>query len=303
VVTRAGVAESAFYDIFATAEHCYHAAFDEGLARLARAVGQSAARGRSWSERVRAGVVGLLGFFDDEPEWGRLLMLEAPIASTPAGMASTPAPTASMPALTARQRLLGVLTLLLDEAPTETQASPVSGLAAQAQASPVSGLTAELIAGGVMSVIRARMDEPDGEPFVELGPSLISFIAVQYGGAAAAGPLPRPREHAPAWEISSAAQLPIRATHRTTQVLRAIGHAPYANNREVAEAAGIADEGQASKLLARLERRGVIENVGVGATRGEPNAWLLTESGRRALEVLAKSFRDSAPVSRAGRFA
>ena len=80
--------------------------------------------------------------------------------------------------------------------------------------------------------------------------------------------------------ISRAAELPIRATHRTTMVLRAIAQAPYSNNREIAEAAGLADEGQTSKLLARLERQGVIENVGVGAARGEPNAWLLTPSGQ-----------------------
>ena len=65
-------------------------------------------------------------------------------------------------------------------------------------------------------------------------------------------------------ELSRAAELPIRATHRTTLVLRAIARAPYSNNREVAQAAGLADEGQTSKLLARLERQGVIENVGVG---------------------------------------
>ena len=67
-------------------------------------------------------------------------------------------------------------------------------------------------------------------------------------------------------------------------VLRAIGHAPYSNNREIAEAAGVSDEGQTSKLLTRLERQGVIENVGSGRPRGEPNAWLLTPAGRRALD-------------------
>jgi hypothetical protein len=99
-------------------------------------------------------------------------------------------------------------------------------------------------------------------------------------------------------ELARAAGLPIRATHRTTLVLRAIARAPYSNNREVAQAAGIVDEGQASKLLARLERRGVIENVGLGAARGEPNAWLLTASGRRAVELIGESFASGAPRPR-----
>jgi hypothetical protein len=69
-------------------------------------------------------------------------------------------------------------------------------------------------------------------------------------------------------------------------VLHAIAGAPYSNNREIADAAGLTDEGQTSKLLARLERHGVIENVGIGAARGEPNAWLLTASGQRALALI-----------------
>jgi DNA-binding MarR family transcriptional regulator len=100
--------------------------------------------------------------------------------------------------------------------------------------------------------------------------------------------------------IARTTALPIRVTHRTTLVLRAIAQTPYSNNREIAYAAGITDEGQASKLLARLERRGVIENVGVGPARGEPNAWLLTASGRRAVEVIGESF-DGASRARQAR--
>jgi hypothetical protein len=100
--------------------------------------------------------------------------------------------------------------------------------------------------------------------------------------------------------IARTAALPIRVTHRTTLVLQAIARAPYSNNREIAYAAGITDEGQASKLLARLERRGVIENVGVGPARGEPNAWLLTASGRRAVEVIGESL-DGASRTRQAR--
>jgi hypothetical protein len=93
-----------------------------------------------------------------------------------------------------------------------------------------------------------------------------------------------------------AAGLPIRVTHRTTLVLRAIMRSPYSNNRELAEAAGLIDEGQTSKLLARLQQRGVIKNVGLGAARGEPNAWLLTPRGERVLELIG-----SGPLPGPGR--
>ena len=271
VARRAGVSETAFYGVFANVEECYLAAFEEGLGRLSRGVELVTPSGGSWFERVRAGVVGLLGFLDDEPQWGRLLLLE-------------PTATGAV-ALQCQQRLLGVLTCLLDDPHADVLA----------QRLPAPALTAELVAGGAFCLIRARILETDHEPLVELAPSLMSFIALQYGGPAMAGHLPRTDDWARAQSISRAAELPIRATHRTMLVLRAIAQAPYSNNREVAQAAGLADEGQASKLLARLERQGVIENVGIGAARGQPNAWLLTSSGQRAVELHGGSFVSGAP--------
>lgn len=53
-----------------------------------------------------------------------------------------------------------------------------------------------------------------------------------------------------------------------------------ASNREVADAAGVHDQGQISKLLARLERLGLLHNNGDGQPRGEPNAWALTNRGK-----------------------
>jgi DNA-binding MarR family transcriptional regulator len=63
------------------------------------------------------------------------------------------------------------------------------------------------------------------------------------------------------------------------RVLAAIAAAPGASNRTVAQAAGVADQGQISKLLARLEGLGLICNRSVGHLKGEPNAWELTARG------------------------
>jgi hypothetical protein len=71
-------------------------------------------------------------------------------------------------------------------------------------------------------------------------------------------------------------ELGIRSTYRTGCVLAAIAKHPGASNREVADAAGILDEGQISRLLKRLQKLGLIENTGLGHTKGEPNAWWLT---------------------------
>jgi len=56
------------------------------------------------------------------------------------------------------------------------------------------------------------------------------------------------------------------------------------SNREVANLAGVKDEGQISKLLARLERHGLLQNTGGHPAAG--NAWQLTLRGE---ELLAAS--------------
>ena len=73
--------------------------------------------------------------------------------------------------------------------------------------------------------------------------------------------------------------LDMRLTYRTVRVLLAIASRPGASNRQVADASGVADQGQISKLLARLEHLGLIHNTGAGPLRGEPNVWSLTPKG------------------------
>jgi hypothetical protein len=289
VATRAGVSQRVFQDVFPTVESCYCAAYHEGVGRLSHTVGEAASGKHRWVDRVRAGLVALLGFFDDEPSWARLLIFDLP-----GDGALT---------LQCRPQLYELLAGLLE---------PSGGVQAEA-GSPVMApaLMADLVVGGVFSVLRTNLLEDDSGKLVELAPSLMAFIAAPYlgqvaaqdeldgrpshtdAGLAGAARSRQGNEDARAAAISRAGELPVRGTHRTTLVLQAIADKPYSNNREVAQAAGLGDEGQTSKLLARLQRRGVIENVGIGAARGEPNAWLLTPSGRRAVELLGESFTGS----------
>jgi hypothetical protein len=62
-------------------------------------------------------------------------------------------------------------------------------------------------------------------------------------------------------------------------VLMAVAAHPGASNRLVAEGSGISDQGQISKLLARLCALGLVDNTGEGYPRGAPNAWRLTARG------------------------
>jgi DNA-binding PadR family transcriptional regulator len=81
-------------------------------------------------------------------------------------------------------------------------------------------------------------------------------------------------------------------TYRTARVLEAVAELPGASNRIVGDHAGIPDQGQISKLLARLKRLGLLENGGEGTYgRGEAYAWQLTPTGRSVVQAIAMSTR------------
>ncbi len=266
------MSEAEFFDAFESVEECFLAALDEGVARLSVAVYGAAALERDWLARVRAGLVGLLGFVDDEPAWGRLVLLDSPEG----GVAS----------FARRQRVLGVLADLLGDGPADVSRERPDDLASPG--APERDLTAEFVAGGVVSAIQMSMRDGEGGPLVELAPSLMAFVVAPYLGRSAASVELHgvsPGEDQVDVVSVPASGFPVRATYRTARVLRAIAEAPHSSNREVAAAAGLKDEGQTSKLLRRLERDGLIANVGLGHVFGESNAWLLTAAGRRVAQL------------------
>jgi MarR family len=241
------------------------------------------AREQDWLRRVRAGLEALLAYLDAEPQWSRVLLCDPPVAESLAAEC--------------RQRLQGVLGEVVDQGLAEGNQGLSEGLADdQAHA-----LRGELVAGGVFSVIRTRLSAGEARPLVDLAPSLTSFIAACYradAGAVGAGERKPAGNPAIAWRGS---ELPIRATRRTLLVLRAIAAAPRLSNREIAEAGGLSDEGQTSRLLGRLERHGLIENVGRGQAWGESNAWLLTPAGEHVAKLISDGFAAGAPGQRGKR--
>jgi AcrR family transcriptional regulator len=268
VVARAGVSRRTFYELFDDREDCFLAAFDHALARASDVVLPAYLAEQGWRERVRAGLAALLAFLDEEPGLGGLLLVDS-LSAGPR-------------ALERRERLLATLIAVVDGGRGEGRT---------AGSSPP--LTAEGVVGAVFSVLHARMLRlraagPGGSrkgigPFLGLLNELMGIVVMPYLGTAAArreltraAPAVRTVKHVNADPLR---ELDMRLTYRTIRVLVAIAETPGASNRRVAQAAGVADQGQISKLLARLEHLGLIQNSGDGPAKGEPNAWTLTATG------------------------
>jgi AcrR family transcriptional regulator len=95
-----------------------------------------------------------------------------------------------------------------------------------------------------------------------------------------------------------------RITYRTVRVIEAIGvlneRGLRPSNREVAEVAGITDESHISRILRRLEGRGVLLRDGGPAhakrSRGEANAWRLTAWGEEVRMAVERPARPRVPA-------
>jgi AcrR family transcriptional regulator/DNA-binding MarR family transcriptional regulator len=266
VVARSGVSRRTFYEIFEDREDCFLAAFDEAVGRIEAVVLPAYRRGAKWRERVRAGLTAMLELLDLEPGVGRFVIVET-LGAGPQ-------------ALERRQHALDRMASAIGEGSEEKERS---------QALPP--LTAEGIAGGVLSIVHAHLVEGNPTPLVGLANPLMSMIVLPYLGPAAARkelerPVPRRSRKSNGASFNPLKGLEMRLTYRTVRVLMAIGEHPGVSNRRIAEAAGVSDQGQISKLLARLDSLSLIENSGFGQAKGESNSWYLTERGREIEQAI-----------------
>ena len=266
VAARAGVSRKTFYDVFTGREDCFLAVFDEALARAGVVARDAAAEAEGWRDRVRAGLSSLLLFIGDEPGLGTLLVVDA-LSAGPRVLAR-------------RAKGLETLTRIIDQGRAEVRAG---------EGPPP--LTAEGVVGAVLSVLHARLLERDGRPLLELLNPLMAMIVHPYLGPAAARkeltrPMPKAQPSPPRPVRYPLEDLDMRITYRTLRVLTALAALPGGSNREVAIHAGIFDQGQISRLLARLQRLELVENTGLGPARGETNAWTLTGKGREVQRAI-----------------
>jgi AcrR family transcriptional regulator len=267
VVARSGVSRRTFYEQFTDREECFLAAFDEAVARArGYVIPQFQAAGR-WRDRIRGSLAALLQLFDDEPFMRRLLVVE----SLGGGRRS----------LERRSCVLAQLVAVVDGGRAETKGG-----------SRTTRLTAEGVVGAVVSVLHSRLLESDPGRLAGLVNPLMSMIVLPYLGPAAARreleePVLAVTMRGPAVHGNPLKGLDMRLTYRTVRALAAVAANRGSSNRMVGEASGINDQGQVSKLLARLERLGLVENTGGGFVRGEPNAWVLTERGEEVHGAIA----------------
>jgi AcrR family transcriptional regulator len=269
VVERSGVSRRTFYESFTDREDCFLAAFEKTLELISRRVLPAYRGERQWHERIRAALLALLSFLDEQPAAGRLLIVES-LSGGPR-------------TLERRERVLALVSDAIEEGRT------LKGAGAQsANGASLPPLTAEGLVGGALAVIGARLTRSERERLVGLVNQLTSMIVLPYLGVAAARrELKRPitvssasTERAPQL-VDPFKGMGMRLTYRTVRVLLAVAEHPEASNRQLGDSAGISDQGQISKLLGRLQRLELISNTGLGSGLGAPNAWSLTSKGQQ----------------------
>ncbi|MGH2865834.1 MAG: TetR/AcrR family transcriptional regulator [Solirubrobacteraceae bacterium] len=273
VIARAGISSGAFHEAFADREACLLAAFDLGVARARERLSAAYDAEPRWLDAVKSGLAEFLRFLEAEPALGRLLV----VYSMGGGEQ----------VLRRRVQTLQVLAAVVDRGRLEAPAArrPPAGVVAE-------GVVAEGVVGAVLAVLQNRLLADASEPVIGLFGALVSIILLPYLGVGVArreltrpappprGALARPRSGAEGLKDRAA----VRLTYRTARVLGAIAGYPGASNREVADRAGIVDQGQISKLLARLQDAALIVKIGERRPiRGAPNAWRLTARGAALL--------------------
>ncbi|HEV7938875.1 MAG TPA: hypothetical protein VGP18_12745 [Solirubrobacteraceae bacterium] len=282
LIARARVSRRLFYEEYANIEDCFLASFDWGVGQARAAIAETAKTGQNWREQIRAGLAALLRFFDEQP-----LLAQLCVAHAAGGGPRV---------LERRAQTMVELCEAVDRGRTEASATRIQGR-----------LVAEGVVGAVVAVLYTRLlarsaaavagfaEPTESEPaLIELHGELMSLIVLPYLGATVAArelgrsapPVSSSVSPVEARSIGRGAQEEpaARLTYRTVRVLRAIAELPAASNREVAERAGIVDQGQISKILTRLEYQGLVANrSGSSTARGTPNSWWLTERGE-ALE-------------------
>lgn len=271
-VTRARVSRRTFYEHFHHRDDCLMATLQEGLRRAAEHILPAYHAESQWREAIRAAIDAFLAFLDAERTFASLLVIDSLAAGDTV--------------LTRRSEILRVLIEEVDKGRSHPRSSK-----------QVSRHAAECAVGGVMAILHERLLSNPAKPVSPLAGELTALIVQPYMGAAtaakeAARPASR-RKVTPAQDGDPLAGLNMRLTDRTLRVLHGLAESSGTHggmsNRQVGEAAGIADPGQVSKLLARLAERDLVSNDRNSARAPRSsNSWRLTRKGVRLVEALGE---------------
>jgi len=249
ITARARVSRRTFYEMFPDREACLAGVLEDVLGLIAADLAAAGLDDLAWRERVRMGLWTILAFLDREPALARVCVVQALRGGSQI--------------LERREAVLAQLAAVVDE-------GRLLDGARGAQCTPI---TAEGLVGAAFAIVYARLLKGERRPLTGLLGELMGMIVLPYQGAAAARreqarPAPDPSTRAARRGGGLAAEgvadplggVPMRLTYRTARVLEGIAEHPGASNREAGTYAGIPDPGQVSKLLARLERLGLLAN-------------------------------------------
>jgi AcrR family transcriptional regulator len=275
IVRRAGVQRGAFYEQFSGRDDALLALVEHAIGRTTAAVRDATEEEAGWLGTTRAGLIAMLELFESEPNLGRLCLVHS-----------------RHPHPSMRRLRRATLALLAQHVSRAGRGGRERSRA----------IAAEGIVAGVAGILESRLEERRAPRLTELAGELMAFIVLPYRGARAAQ-AERTSMRAHRWRrsdtngVSPAPRTSLRMTYRTMRVLATIRDRPGLSNLDVAEQAGIADQGQISKLLKRLHEIGLIENTGGGQELGAANAWRLTDEGRR----VERSILEHVPWRHRGR--
>lgn len=285
ITGRSRVSRRTFYELFENREACLAGLVEDVVGMVEGDLTRAGLGDLPWRERVRGGLAVILGFLDREPVLARVFVVQSAQGGSRV--------------LAQRERVLARLAAVLDE-----------GREQGALGADCSVLTAEGLLGAVLGIVQARLARGEDRPLAGLQGELMGMIVLPYLGAAAARRERTRPAITPTYQDPRTAGLPglerdplegiqIRMTYRTAKVLEVIGERSGLSNRLIAEHAGIQDQGQVSKLLARLERLGLAKNASHGRGKGDANAWGLTPRGQRVAQRLG-SLGQTEPANTTG---
>jgi AcrR family transcriptional regulator/DNA-binding MarR family transcriptional regulator len=286
ITQRARVSRRTFYELFANREQCVAAVLRDAAEQVRAELERADLAGLPWREQVRGGLWTILCFLEREPALGRVLVVHALRGSGAV--------------LAAREEIVTELVALVD-----------AGRAEGACGAGCTAVTAEGVVGAGLAILYSRLARrgPRRPQLIGLLGDLTATVVLPYLGSEVARreqtrALPRRLDGKPVIEsrpVVSAVDplegLSMRLTYRTVRVLEGLARRPGASNRQVADDAGIVDQGQVSKLLSRLERLGLLCNESSGQVRGERNRWRLTRRGELVTRSIA-SHIDAPPGRR-----
>jgi AcrR family transcriptional regulator len=274
ICARAKVSRDTFYTVFESRQDCFLAMMDDAFVRVSELIERSFSAHEHWLEGGRAALAELLAFFEAEPRYARVWLIETLGAGAWA--------------LERRERHLTALTAAIVE-----RWPPPEGAAAHPFA-------AEAVMSSLLGIIQRHLMSGQPEPLISLLGPLVGVACAPYTDRRVVREqvnrcqslVPRTTAHdaRPREPDVAAVELPSSLrhprAHRLRHCLVYVAAHPCASNREIAAAIGVASRTQASTLLARLSNMGLLDKQ--PGLPGHPNAWSVSEHGGQVARRLER---------------